>query len=130
MSKAERTTQQLRNHSTHHAQALSSNQLKSPGDNNRRGPSHSWPPLQGVTALTTTCPSQKRQGHHAQLLRCLLSPQSSDTAPKPGPFPCWGNSTTTACSAQNRAKKDPLQRTTKEPYAQFPSSPTFPGQGQ
>lgn len=110
MSKAERPTQQLRNHSAHRAEALFPSQLRSPGDNDRKGPSHSWPPLQGDTApgynvpLTAVAGPPCSAPHKAVTQPPSLEPL--DLSP-PG-----GTAQPPPALAQH-AELPPLQRTTK-----------------
>lgn len=131
MSKAERPTQQLRNHSANCAQALSRSQLRSPGDNDRKGPSHRWPPPWEATAPDcNVVPPQQWQGHRAQLLRHLLSTQVSKTSSKPGPpgpFPSRGNSPATARSCTAYRAFPPSQERPK--YIKLSSLPAPPSLG-
>lgn len=128
MSKAERPTQQLRNHSAHCAQALSPSQLRSPGDNDRRVLLTAGHTCREPQLLTIMSPSQQWQGHRAQLLRCLLSTQGSDTDPKPappGPFPSWGNSAATACS-YTACRAFPSPKNDQSTLSSAPSQPHLP----
>lgn len=76
--------------------------------------------------LITTSPLQQHQGHHTQLLRHLLSTQDSDTAPKPGPFPSWGNCTVTACPC-TASRAFPSKEHPK--YTKLSSLPAPPSSG-
>lgn len=128
MSKAERSTEQLRNHSANHAQAVSPSQLRSPGNNDRKDRSHSWPPPWGAMAAdynvalaAVAGPPCSGPSDTSSPYRAVTQPPSLDPMDLSSP----GGTAQPQPALAQHAKLSPLERTTSVHQAQLPPSSTF-----